>query len=96
MYQASVSQAQFKSLNDEETLKEPLLSGYDAQFQNASMTTRNKSPSQGCGGYQHKDLQAKFEIKPFNTGDISEEKKVSPTHTINDDDLKTELQDPLQ
>lgn len=34
MYQASVSKAQFNSLNEQEgdDLKEPLLSGYDAQF----------------------------------------------------------------
>ena len=52
MYQASVSQAHFNSLNyQEDNLKEPLLNGYDAEFQNASMTTKNESPPQGCGAY---------------------------------------------
>lgn len=93
MYQASLSQAHFNSLNyQEDNLKEPLLNGYDAQFQNASMSTKNESPPQGSGGYQQKDIESTFQIKPFNTGEISEERTISPTSSvINDEDLKTEL-----
>ena len=97
MYQASLSQANFNSLNyQEDNLKEPLLNRYDSQFQNASISTMNESPPQGSGGYQQKDIESAFKIKPFNTGEISEEHKISPTSVINDEDLKTELQDPLQ